>query len=406
MLQSIIHRLLKRRHFWRHATFGEVAELYASRLMRLFALRMVSTFTSIYLYQEGFSLVFIALYWTAFYGLKVPFSYPAARLIARYGPKHATLISNIISAIAMLALPFVTDPALGALALTFWVVLQASSGSMNDLAYLVDFSKVKSAKHGGKELGYMNIIEKFAAGSSPVVGGFMALFFGPESVMYLAAAFFLLSALPLFLTAEPTKLQQGLNFKRFPWRTTWRSFIAYGSVGVDVLAAGVAWSLFLVVVVFVSGTDRVYAEVGIVTSITVFVALAGSYVYGRLIDHRRGRELLQFSTYANSFVHVLRAFVVTPFGAVMVNAANELTTAGFLMPFMRGMFDLADRTKRRIEYLFVLEMVVNFGAMLGGLVLAGLLFIVDGAPAIQVLFVFAALFTLLIRTPRFPLYQR
>lgn len=406
MINSLIHRFLQRRHFWRHATFGEVAELYASRLLRVFALRLVSTFTSVYLYLEGFPLVFIALYWAAFYLLKVPFSWPSAHIVARFGPKHATLYSNIMSAVAMLFFPFVTDPVYGVAALAAWCVVQAFSGAMNDLAYLVDFSKVKSVEHAGKEIGYMNIIEKIAAGSSPILGGFLALAFGPEFVMYLAAGFFLLSALPLLLTAEPIRLQKGLSFKDFPWPRTIHSFVAYGAVGYDVLATGVAWSLFLVVVVFTAGDDTVYAQVGIVTSITLIVALLASYSYGRLIDHRRGLELLQFGTWLNSALHVIRPFITTPAGVVLTNAANEVATAGYLMPFNRGMFDLADRTNKRIEYMFVIEMVVNFGAGLAALVLAGLFFVFDVSNSFHIFFVLTAVVALLIMTPRFPLYSR
>jgi MFS family permease len=406
MLNTLIHRFLKRRHFWRHASFSEVAELYASRMMRLFALRLVSTFTSVYLYQEGFSLLFIALYWASFYALKVVFSWPAAQLIARFGPKHATLLSNIISAVAMLALPFVTHPVYGTAALAIWVILQACSGAMNDLAYMVDFSKVKDTVHAGKELGYMNIVEKVATGSSPIIGGFIALWYGAESIMFLAAVFFLMSAIPLMLTAEPTKLQQGLNFTRFPWRRTWRSYVAEAAVGFDVFATGIAWSLFLILVVFVSGTDKVYAEIGIVTSVTLLVALLASYSFGRLIDHRRGGELLRFATRLNSVIHVTRVFVSTPIGVVLTNAINEVATAGYNMPFMRGMFDLADRTNKRIEYLFIIEMVVNFGAMLGALTLAAILLVFEGTLAIQTLFVITAVVTLLIATPRFALYRK
>lgn len=406
MINTFIHRLLKRRHFWRHATFSEVAELYASRMMRLFAVRLAGTFTSVYLYQEGFSLVFIALYWAALYLLKLLFTYWCALLIARHGPKHATLTSNIVSAVAMLALPFVTDPVFGTAALTFWVTFQAFSVALNNLAYLIDFSKVKHVDHAGKEIGYMNIIEKVAAGISPLVGGVVALLFGAESIMYLAAVFFLLSAAPLFLTAEPIKLQHDLNFKQFPWRKIWRSMRADFGVGYDVFATTTAWSLFLVIVIFTSDTDRVYAEIGFVSSVTLFVALAASYMFGRLIDHRRGRELLESAAIANSVVHAVRPFVTTPFGAILINAINEATTAGYAMPFMRGMFDNADALNRRIEYLTVMEIIANIGALVAAVTLAGLFALYEGAISIQAFFVIAALVTILIAKPKFPLYKR
>ncbi|MBC7512275.1 hypothetical protein H7142_01265 [Candidatus Saccharibacteria bacterium] len=374
--------------------------------MRLFALRLVSSFTSVYLFQEGFSILFIVLFWASFYGLKVVFSWPGALLIARFGPKHATLVSNIVSAVAMVSLPFVTDPVFGIFALGTWVVLQAYSGAMNDLAYLIDFSKVKDALHAGKELGYMNIVEKVAAGSSPIIGGFIAYIFGAETIMILAAVFFLLSALPLLLTVEPIKLQRGLRFQNYPWRLTARSFVAQASFGFDTFATGIVWSLFLVLVVFVSGTDRVYAEIGVVTSVTVIIALLASYSFGKLIDGRRGGDLLKYSIRLNSALHIARIFVTTPVGVVMANAVNEAATAGYTMPFMRGMFDLADKSGKRIEYLFIMEMAGNFGAMIAALMLAGLLLIVTNIAAIQLFFIITSVAVLFVAFAKYPLYRR
>lgn len=406
MLKSIIHRLLLGRHFWRYATFDEVAELYASRLMRMFALRLVSVFTSIYLFQLGYSLLFIAFFWAGFYLMKVPFSYPAAKLIARYGPKHATLISNVISAAAMIFLPFASNPAYGLAPLVVWCVLQAFSGTLNDLAYLVDFSKVKSIEHAGKEIGYMNIIEKTATGLSPVIGGVLAFLFGPESVMVASAVLFLLSAVPLLMSAEPITTKRRLDFSGFPWRTTWRTFIAEATVGFDVYATSIVWSLFLIVAIFVSNTHEVYAEIGAVTSVTIFMALAASYGYGRLIDRRRGGELLKIGTVANSVVHLLRPLITTPMGVVLTNIINEASTTGYAMPFTRGVFDTADNSGKRIEYLFIIEMVVNFGACLAGLLFGGLLLFLTDRDSLDVFFVLAGLVTLLIMTPRFVLYRR
>ena len=69
MVKSFLHKLLLRRHFWRYATFSEVAELYTSRVLRLAAVHIVGGFMSVYLYQLGYSVTFIALAWGCFYAL-------------------------------------------------------------------------------------------------------------------------------------------------------------------------------------------------------------------------------------------------------------------------------------------------------------------------------------------------
>lgn len=406
MIQTIIHRLLLRRHFWRYATFSEVAELYASRMMRIFALRLVSVFTSIYLLQLGFSVLFIALFWAVFYLLKVLFSIPSAHQIAAFGPKHATFISNIISALAMFFLPFASDPHHHIMALIAWCTLQGYSGSLNDMAYLVDFSKVKSAKHAGKEIGYMNIIEKVATGLSPFIGGTLAFLFGPQAVMVVSAVLFLLSAAPLFATAEPTKIHGKLNFKGYPWRTTWRSSIAEAAVGVDVYLTSIVWAIFLALVVFGISSNKIYAQIGIITSVTLIVALLVSYSFGRIIDHRKGGDLLRMGAILNSLIHFGRVFVTTPFTAVIMNVLNEVSTAGYNMPFLRGMFDTADYSGKRIEYLLIAEIMLNFGGMIMALIMALLVTLLGNLSGMNATFIVGGILTLLIAVPGFALYKK
>lgn len=407
MIHSFFIRILKRRHFWRYASFLEIAELYMSRTLRMLALRMASVFISIYLYQLGYSLAFIVFFWVGFYLLKVIFAWPSARIAARRGPKHGTFISNIVSSLSMVALLFV-DAEYGMYALVVWCILQAFSGCLNDLCYLVDFSKVKNSLHAGKEIGYMNILEKTAGGLGPMLGGFLAFFAGPEFVMGVSAVLFLLSSVPLMMSPEPTKVNRKLDFRAFPWRNTWRSFVAEGAIGFDVFTAATAWSLFITVVVFTSngGANDIYAQVGIVTSVAMVASLLSSYAYGKLIDRRRGKELLKWGTYLNSLVHLGRPFVSTPLGVVYTNVANEVATPGFSMPFMRGMFDTADSSGKRIEYMFIIEIAVNLGAALSAAVLGCLLLTGEDKLAMQAFFVISAFVTLLIATPRFALYRR
>src|SRR5665648_934980 len=191
MLQKIIHRLLLRRHFWRHATFSEIAELYASRTIRVFALRMVATFTSIYLFQQGYSPVFIAFFFGSFYFYKSFFSWPAVKVVARVGPKHATFVSNLLLAASFPFLAVVDQ--YGLYVLVIWGVLQASSTCLYDLSYLVDFSKIKNVDHAGEEIAFMNILEKVASSVSPLIGGLLAFVVGPEVVMMIASVLLLIA---------------------------------------------------------------------------------------------------------------------------------------------------------------------------------------------------------------------
>ena len=404
MIQQIIHRFLKRRHFWRHATFSEVAELYASRLMTMFALRFVMVFASVYLYKLEYSLVFIALFWAAFYVLKIVFIAPSALIAARIGPKHGLFMANVTLAVALTFLFFSAE--LGISAIIVWCILQAFGAELNNLCYQIDFSKVKHVDHAGKELGFMTIVEKIASGISPLVGGIVAALFSPTSAMLLSVLMFLLSAVPLFRSAEPTKTRQHITLKGYPWRKHWRSLRASVALGADVFASTNGWVIFVTIVVFAGNGNEVYAKIGALASVGVIVALLASHLFGRLIDRRQGLLLLKSMVYLNAFIHVLRPTITTAPGVLLTNSVNDVATTGYNMAFMRGQFDLADTPGYRIVYLALVEAFANFGAALSALVLAMLMSVVGDVGGLSVFFVYTAIFTLLIATPRFPLYSR
>lgn len=404
MIQQLIHRLFLRRHFWRHATFSEVAELYASRTLRMMAINIASVLMSVFLYQTGYSLVFIAGYWSVYYFLKIFMAFPAAKYISRFGPKHAILLSNLLYIPAMIIFTFVPTVGLAAIILTG--LLQGVSATIYDLGYLVDFSKVKNVEHAGKEIAYMNILEKIAKGLSPLVGGLVAFMAGPEVTMWAAAGLFAVASVPLLQSAEPKKSRNGFVFRGFPWRMAWRSMVAETGVGFDVVASGTVWSLFVAIVILGAHGDAVYAQLGALLSVVMFVAIASSYAYGRLIDRRRGGELLFYSVIADALVHVSRPFVTSVGITVGTNIANEIATTGYTMAFTRGIFDTADLSGFRITYLACVEVMANVGAMLASVLFMVLVYSFGDAPGMRYFFFAAAIFVLIIAIPKFNLYRK
>lgn len=404
MLRELIHRFMLRRHFWRYATFSEVAELYASRLLRMLAINISTAFMSVFLYQNRYSIQFIAGYWTLYFVFKVVVSFGAAKYAAHFGPKHGILLSNLLYIPSMIIFAFV--PQWGLIAIIATGLLQSTSWTIYDLCYLVDFSKVKSIDHAGKEIAYMNIIEKVAAGLSPLLGGVLALVAGPQATMGAAAVLFAIASVPLFKTSEPTVTHQKLVFRGFPWRLAWRSLVAEGAIGFDITASTIVWPLLVAVVILGIIGNEVYAELGALLSVVLLAALAASYMYGTLIDRRRGGELLLITVVVNSLVHMMRPFVATPSVVAGVNVANEAAATGYAMAFTRGMFDTADLSGHRITYLGWIETTVNIGGAIAGAVLLGLSFMLGDENGMRSFFFVAAAVSLLIATAHFHLYRK
>lgn len=405
MFKNILHQVLIRRHFWRHATFSEIAELYASRLLRMLALNIAATFMSIFLYQHGFTIPFIALFWTAFFGFKAIIAIPVAALAARIGAKHGILISNFMYIPAMIAFSLV--PHYGIWLLAVVVILQGGSAALYSICYSIDFSKVKSTTHAGKEIAYMNIIEKVTTGLSPLIGGIIAFFLGPEVVLIIAAVLFAVAAVPLLQTAEQESPHQKLDFKGFPWHLIRPNIAAQIALGFDVFSSGTVWSLFVAVfIIGVGVSNEVYAANGALLSVVLFAALGASYAYGKLIDQKKGGDLLRIAAIGNAITHFMRAFITTPVAVAGLNIANEAATTGYSMAYTRGVFDNADLSGKRVTYLGIVETLGNFGAALAGLVLFFLASSIGDHDALRAFFFIAAGVVLLIMTARFPLYRK
>ncbi len=89
MLQWIIGRIFRRRHYWRNVSFDEVAELYVSRLIMVFAVNIVGLFMALYLYELGYSVLFILILYGAVFALKAPLRLCRQNTLHILGPSMA-----------------------------------------------------------------------------------------------------------------------------------------------------------------------------------------------------------------------------------------------------------------------------------------------------------------------------
>ncbi len=405
MIKKLFHTLLLRRHFWRYASFSEMAEMYTARMLRMAAIHIAGSFIAIYLFQIGYSIAQIAFFWAAFYLFKVGIALPGAALVARIGPKHAIFLSNLMYIPAMIGFAFL--PAVGPLLLIPILVFEASSACLYSIAHNINFSKIKSLKHAGKEIGYMYMVERITTGLSPLIGGVIAFLFGPQVVIIVAALLFACAAGPLMRTVEQVKTGQALHFKGFPWRLLFRHGVAQTSYGFDVFSSGSVWSLFIaLVVVGMGSSNEIYVISGMLLSVVFVVSLITSYLFGKLIDNSQGARLMRISIVMNAAMYCIRPVTSTPLAAAGVNAANELATTGFAMPYLRGVYDNADLSGRRTTYLGLCEMLSNLGAAFAAMALGFLALALGDEMALKNYFFIAAGVALLMITARFPLYKK
>lgn len=397
MFQRLISFVLRGRHYWRGVSFDEIAELYTSRLLTVFAINIVNLFAAVYLYKLGYSLAFIALFYGTFYVLRIPFALIMAKFVAYYGPKHGVLFASLLRILSLAAFAFV--PVAGEyalLAIAAFGFFQQLSASAYEIAYTTDFSKVKHQAHAGKEIGTMQMIEKVAKVASPLAGGAIASAWSPQATIILAALLFLASVIPLFATAEPTTTRNRLRVSGFPWRLAAPSLVAQTVVGADFVVSGMVWTLFITVTIFTTLHDNIYVAIGGLASLGVLASVVAAWVFGKLVDKHRGGLLLTLGVIVNTITHGFRPFITTTPGVMGVSIVNESATSAYTLPLTRVLFDVADTSGFRITYLMFAEMCLAFGAALVSLLLWLALQFLAPYYAFAALFVFGAVYELLL----------
>lgn len=398
MIQKIIERLLKKRHFWRNVGFNELSELYASEFLRSLAMSVVGIFVPIYLYSLGYSLASIFLMQIIFTVFRPLFSFFAAKSIAYIGPKHTMAIGTFAQIAYLLILVSIEQTNLSILLLG---VVSSFAYAMYGLALEVDFSKVKHTEHGGKELSFITICERIGSSLGPLVGGLVASFISPRATIIIALLIMAGSLIPIFMSAEPIKSRQSITLKGFPWRRHKRDFLSGLFFGVENVVSVMVWPLFVALAVFSTNT---YASVGLLVSLSTASALIAFYLIGKLIDDKKGGLLLKVGAISNAVVHLIRPFVTVPMQALTIGVINEPMTASYRMPYIKGYYDASDSVPGyRIVYIVVFDIVRMIGLFVFWTIAYILAKIIsDDILVLQVLFIFGAIASLGVLFQRFP----
>ncbi len=389
MVEKIIHKVLAHRHFWRDVSFNELSELYASMLLRTLALSLIGLFVPIYLYLQGFSIRDVFLYYFVLYATRVVLDICSAFIVGRIGPKHTIGLSTVVSIVHLVMLLTVKDLGWPLIVLA---LLNSAAASLFFVAFHTDFSKIKDSAHGGKEIGYMTMIEKLGGILGPLVGGAVATVFDARYTIIVAIAVLLVSLVPLLLTNEVVRVHQHITFRGFPWRQQTRQLISYSCNNTENIICILLWNFYLALVVFKTGT---YAKIGAITAVTTALSFFFARYIGKHVDTKHGQKLLHFGVLTNSLVHVLRLFVTTPLTAFGVNAVNEPVTMCYRMPYAKNYYDTADTLPGyRIAFIAINEATSAFSRSLLWLALLIASYHVSEITAIKGAFIAAAILSL------------
>jgi MFS family permease len=371
----------------------ERSEVYWAWTLKSFGLSFVSIFLPIYLYQLGYTVPTIFAYYLMMHIMRFCIEPTNGWLVARYGAKHV-LAASFYLLLVQLGL-FLTLPSMH---WPLWLLsaISAMGLSAHFLALHVEFSSVKTGRNIGHEVSLLNELGSLGSALGPLLGGFIATWFGIQFSFVAALVVLSFAALPLFRTGE-IHGPKAYNLRQLRLKPIWRDLVSEMGAGVDSNLVNFLWpfAIFLVV-----GS---YATVGAITTLALLLTLVVSVGVGRLLD-RGGhwRQLLNFGSTTTAFMHGIRIIAQTPFTVLLASIFGDMTHWFNNVPYIAAYYKHADRPDR-IEYIVAMEMATQVGRIFFWLAL-WIVSMQSTVYALRVGYVLGAVGALLImaiRTPRF-----
>ncbi|MBS3126861.1 MFS transporter [Candidatus Woesearchaeota archaeon] len=359
--------------WWRFLPKRELTQVYLSGALRSFAISMIGLFIPLYLYTEqGFSLQQTLLFFV-FYAVIFAIATPvAAKFVARYGPKHAILVSvpvyllffGLLYALYFISVPlYIIAAMLGVSQAFYWLGL-----------HLV-FHHASDRKHRGEEVGIQKSSSIVAGMFGPIIGGVSIATVGFDLVFIIAGFFLLLSAVVL-LQSDEEHVSYRFSVRSVLNKEHWRNSLFFVSSGTQVIASGVIWPLFIF---FILGS---YVALGLVGSLISGISALLLWLAGKYSDHRGKRRIIRWTIGFESISWFLKAFTTTVphvFGVTIFGAITDGIIASPIgaLEYNKAQGEIASYFVSReificLGRILLLVFVLMIDSLSGGLIFQGI----------------------------------
>lgn len=379
---SIFHRL-------KHALFPsrlrrEMKELYSSVAILDFALSSVLIFEPIYLWQQGFSLADIMLFFVGVYVLYILVLPIGASYARRHGFEHSILLASpfiILYYVCFFIIPSAPAAIYGA------VVALALYKAFYWPAYHADFAFYSQQEERGREIGSLIVLDNLVYILGPIVGGLLLTWLGFPALFIFVIIVVLASNIPLLSTSEPAggkpfRMHEALS-------TLWakghrRAHLSYVGFGEELIVL-TAWPLFLFLVI---GN---YASTGLIIAGSTLLSSLTVLIIGHLTDRRESTVVMRAGTILYAMVWLFRIVVRSAPFALVADASSRISKQMIAIPIVSTMYRRALR-ESVVATVVAFEIALSVGKILAALLVIVLTVLFP--PGWTAAFILAAAFTL------------
>jgi len=379
-----MHFYDKIHHYFDHFLSREVKELYISTAIRVFGMGMIALFAPVYLYQLGFSIQWVILFYVmmqAYYLILIPFS---SKIVARIGYEASMGIGIFFLPFFYLGLYLI--PSYGWL---FWLTPLAVGlyRGFYWMAFHSDFIRFGNSKRVGEEIGWFGIVVSIVGIAAPTVGGIVLTYTNFTVLFVVVSIIFLSSLVPLYTTKEEV-VRANFSIRKFFKKTfskkSRKDFIALLGYG-DGIIAECVWPIFLATVV-VS-----YIKMGLLTTVAILITFFVLLWVGKKANQAKRKKLVRINSLLLFIAWIARVFSFNGFYVFFTDSFFKVS-AQSLGTVLTSLFYSRMRKENILYYVAFRDFVLSIGKILAGLSAIVLFFFTD---KLWYAFILAAFFILL-----------
>lgn len=344
----------------------QIKELYASTTILGFASSMVAIFEPIYLYQIGFSVSRILMFFLAIYALHLVLAPLGGKLIRARGYEHGMIYGApflMLYYLSLFALKFHVG------FIVFAVIALGLFKTLYWPGFHADFARFGTDGERGRELGMFVFLAQIAGIGGPILGGLIINFFGFAILLIIVSLIILVSSVPLLTTPEIFKPREMFYidaFKRMARKEHRSRLLASFGFGEDLLN-GVVWPLFMFMIL-----GGVVSLGGVATASALVTAILAIMV-GRYADHHREPQALRLSSFFTAISWAICAIVVTPIGVLVADTAYKFSRRMLTVPYLSMTYEFARQYSVTKTAIF-LEMTISIAKIATAVAALAILF--------------------------------
>lgn len=384
---------------------GESAAIYLGHTFREFALSLIGIFVPIYIFTLPNLPVLIqnhiinAMLWTfTYYSVESIASLFVTSLLTnivfnKIKFKGSIALSSLILGTGLLALSliplkfglfFVAAILTGSQIFFYWV------------PYHILFIRKTETHNGryGEGLGIRVFLSRIVRTIGPLVGGIFISLYGFQVVFYIGIILLVFSSIPIILAVSEHKHIKHDPFAVFKDIKMNKKLInptlAIASIETETGIWAILWPITLFI-----GLES-FTKVGYITSISLLISAFVAIMAGKLIDKHGENKIIKVGAPIASLLYIPRAFVLAPFALYGIDILDRITGSVYGMPYMAKIYELAQKTKYRSDFILHREITKRVAFLVAFLIIFPFLYYTGQWRMIFIMVSFFPIITLLI----------